>query len=180
MVANRKQYGGNMLPFVDHICHTHSPENAAFSKGQPLYGGHFAEDLEKVINLHDPSTIAAVIIEPVAGSTGVLPPPVGYLERIREICDKHDILLIFDEVICGFGRTGAAFGATRFNVSPDLLVCAKGLTNATVPAGAVVCKPHLFEAIQASAHKAPDMQIEFFHGYTYRYCFLLLYTTSTF
>ncbi len=139
----------------------------AYSKGLPHWGLHLAEDLERVIALHDASTIAAVIIEPVAGSTGVLPPPVGYLQRIRDICTKHDILLIFDEVITGFGRVGASFGAVKFGVTPDMITCAKGLTNASVPAGAVICHEKIFNSIQEQAHKGPGTQVEFFHGYTY-------------
>lgn len=166
---NRKAFSSQMLPFVDHIAHTHSIKDMAFSKGCPEWGAHLAEDLERVCALHDPSTIAAVIIEPVAGSTGVLVPPVGYLKRIREICDKHGLLLIFDEVITGFGRLGTSFGAEKFDVSPDMITCAKGLTNAVVPAGAVICQSHLFDAIHHAAHgTSPEVNIELFHGYTYR------------
>jgi len=126
---NRKMFGA-MLPGVDHLPHTHNIEKNAYSKGQPEWGEHLADELENIVALHDPSTIAAVIIEPIAGSAGVLIPPQGYLGRIREICDKYGILLIFDEVICGFGRTGDAFGANRFGVTPDLMTAAKGLTSA--------------------------------------------------
>lgn len=164
---NRKAFSSGLLPFVDHISHTHSLKDMAFSKGLPKWGKHLAEDLERVIALHDPSTIAAVFIEPVAGSTGVLPPPEGYLERIREICTKHGILLVFDEVITGFGRVGASFATEKFNVTPDIITCAKGLTNAAVPAGAVISQSHVFEAIHKAAHAQPDTQVEFFHGYTY-------------
>src|SRR6195952_732402 len=139
IVANRKMFG-TMLGGVDHIRHTHDPARNAFSVGQPPHGAEFADDLEKVIALHDASTIAAVIVDPVAGSTGVLIPPQGYLQRLREICDKHGILLIFDEVITGFGRLGASFAAERFGVIPDLVSCAKGLTNGAVPMGAVIAK----------------------------------------
>lgn len=167
IMPNRKAFSGAMLPSVDHIAHTHSIPDMAFSKGQPDWGKHLAEDLERVIALHDPSTIAAVFIEPVAGSTGVLVPPKGYLERIREICTKHGILLVFDEVITGFGRLGASFAVEKFNVTPDMITCAKGLTNAAVPAGAVITKSHVFDTIYKAAHSQPDVQVEFFHGYTY-------------
>ena len=134
---NRKMFG-TMLPGVDHLPHTHNVEKNAFSKGLPQWGGHLADELENIIALHDASTVAAVIVEPIAGSAGVLLPPEGYLQRLREICDKHGILLIFDEVICGFGRTGDAFGAARFDVTPDLMTLAKGLTSGTVPMGGVL------------------------------------------
>ncbi|MGM9488140.1 aspartate aminotransferase family protein [Ideonella sp. YS5] len=162
MVANRKMFGA-MLAGVDHIRHTHDPARNAFSVGQPAHGAELADDLERLVALHDASTIAAVIVEPVAGSTGVLLPPVGYLQRLREICDKHGILLIFDEVITGFGRTGAPFAAQTFGVTPDLITCAKGLTNGCVPAGAVIVK----EAIHQTFMQGPEHLIEFFHGYTY-------------
>lgn len=168
IMPNRKAYSANMLPFVDHLTHTHSLKDMAFSKGLPKWGGHLADELEKLIAFHDASTIAAVIIEPVAGSTGVLVPPEGYLQKIREICTKHGILLIFDEVITGFGRVGASFATVKYDVNPDMITCAKGLTNATVPAGAVICQSHIFDTIYSGAHKAPEMQIELFHGYTYR------------
>jgi len=162
MVANRKMFGA-MLAGVDHIRHTHDPARNAFSVGQPQHGAELADDLERLVALHDASTIAAVIVEPVAGSTGVLVPPVGYLQRLREICDKHGILLIFDEVITGFGRTGSPFAAQTFGVTPDLITCAKGLTNGCVPAGAVIVK----EAIHQTFMQGPEHLIEFFHGYTY-------------
>jgi beta-alanine--pyruvate transaminase len=162
MVGNRKMFGA-MLAGVDHIRHTHDPARNAFSVGQPAQGAEFAEDLERLVALHDASTIAAVIVEPVAGSTGVLLPPLGYLQRLREICDKHGILLIFDEVITGFGRTGAPFASQTFGVTPDLLTCAKGLTNGGVPAGAVIVK----QAIHDTFMQGPEHLIEFFHGYTY-------------
>jgi beta-alanine--pyruvate transaminase len=147
---------------VDHIRHTHDPARNAFSRGQPKHGVEFADELERLCLLHDPSTIAAVIVEPVAGSAGVLVPPVGYLERLREICTKHGILLIFDEVITGFGRLGKPFGAEHFGVMPDLITAAKGLTNATVPMGAVFVKDAIYEAFM----QGPE-GIEIFHGYTY-------------
>jgi beta-alanine--pyruvate transaminase len=162
MVANRKMFGA-MLAGVDHIRHTHDPARNAFSVGQPANGAELADDLERLVALHDASTIAAVIVEPVAGSTGVLLPPLGYLQRLREICDKHGILLIFDEVITGFGRTGAPFAAQTFGVTPDLITCAKGLTNGCVPAGAVIVK----ESIHQAFMQGPEHLIEFFHGYTY-------------
>ncbi|MBC7780700.1 MAG: aspartate aminotransferase family protein [Proteobacteria bacterium] len=160
---NRKIFGGQMLPGVDHLPHTHNIREAAFSRGQPKWGSHLAEDLERLVSLHDASNIAAVIVEPVAGSTGVLPPPVGYLETLRAICDKHGILLIFDEVISGFGRMGTPFAAQYFNVSPDLICCAKGITNATIPMGAVIVKDHVFDAFM----HGPENVIDLFHGYTY-------------
>jgi beta-alanine--pyruvate transaminase len=161
LVANRKMFG-SLLPGVDHIRHTHDPRNA-FTPGQPLHGAELADDLERLVALHDASTIAAVIVEPVAGSTGVLVPPQGYLERLRAICDKHGILLIFDEVITGFGRLGAPFAATKFGVTPDLMTVAKGLTNGAVPMGAVFAKQHVHDAFM----NGPEQAIEFFHGYTY-------------
>jgi beta-alanine--pyruvate transaminase len=162
MVANRKMFG-SLLAGVDHIRHTHDPARNAFSVGIPRHGAEFADDLERLVALHDASTIAAVIVEPVAGSTGVLIPPQGYLQRLREICDRHGILLIFDEVITGFGRTGNPFGAQTFGVTPDLMTVAKGLTNGAVPMGAVFAKQHLHDAFM----NGPEHLIEFFHGYTY-------------
>ncbi|RQO58466.1 aspartate aminotransferase family protein [Paucibacter sp. KBW04] len=162
MVANRKMFG-TMLGGVDHIRHTHDPARNAYSVGQPAHGAEFAEDLERLIALHDASTIAAVIVEPVAGSTGVLIPPQGYLQRLREICDKHGILLIFDEVITGFGRTGNPFAAQTFGVTPDLMTVAKGLTNGCVPMGAVFAKQGIYDTFM----NGPEHLIEFFHGYTY-------------
>ena len=162
MVANRKMFG-SLLAGVDHIRHTHDPERNAYSRGQPAHGAELAEDLERLIALHDASTIAAVIVEPVAGSTGVLIPPLGYLQRLREICDRHGILLIFDEVISGFGRTGAPFAAQRFGVTPDLMTVAKGLTNGCVPMGAVLASRALHDTFMTG----PEHAIEFFHGYTY-------------
>ncbi|TDM06570.1 MAG: aspartate aminotransferase family protein [Ideonella sp. MAG2] len=162
MVGNRKMFG-TMLGGVDHIRHTHDPARNAFSVGQPAHGAEWADDLERLCGLHDASTIAAVIVEPVAGSTGVLIPPQGYLQRLREICDRHGILLIFDEVITGFGRTGAPFGAQRFGVTPDLMTVAKGLTNGAVPMGAVIAQQRIYDAFMAG----PEHLIEFAHGYTY-------------
>lgn len=162
MVNNRKFFGA-MLPGVDHLRHTHDPVRNAFSKGQPPHGVELAEDLERLVALHDASTIAAVIVEPVAGSTGVLIPPPGYLQRLREICDKYGILLIFDEVITGYGRVGEAFAAQKFGVQPDIMTTAKGLTNGSVPMGAVFVS----DAIQQAFMEGPDHAIDLFHGYTY-------------
>lgn len=164
---NRKNFSAQLLPHVDHLPHTHSLKDMAFSRGLPTWGAHLADELERIVALHDPSTIAAVIIEPVAGSTGVLPPPVGYLEKIRAICDKYNILLIFDEVITGFGRVGSSFGAVEFNVTPDMITCAKGLTNAVVPAGAVICRDHIFKTMYEANHRGPEYVIDMSHGYTY-------------
>jgi beta-alanine--pyruvate transaminase len=159
--ANRKAFGPGVAG-VDHIRHTHDVQKNAFSKGQPQSGAEFADDLERLCALHDPSTIAAVIVEPVAGSAGVLVPPKGYLERLREICTKHGILLIFDEVITGFGRLGQPFGCQRLGVMPDLFTTAKGMTNGTVPMGAVFAKDSVYDAFM----QGPE-GIELFHGYTY-------------
>ena len=159
--ANKKMFGPGVAG-VDHIRHTHDLARNAFSRGQPAYGAEYAEELERLCALHDPSTIAAVIVEPVAGSAGVLVPPRGYLERLREICTRHGILLIFDEVITGFGRLGHPFASQRFGVVPDLFTAAKGITNGTVPMGAVFVKDSLYEAFM----QGPD-GIELFHGYTY-------------
>ena len=160
--ANRKFFG-SLLTGVDHLPHTHLPAKNAFSRGEPEHGGDLAEDLERIVALHDASTIAAVIVEPVAGSTGVLIPPKGYLKRIREICDKHGILLIFDEVITGFGRLGESFATEYFGVKPDMITCAKGLTNGSIPMGAVICRKGIYDAFM----DAPENSIELFHGYTY-------------
>lgn len=162
MSPNRKMFGA-MLPGVDHLPATHNLEHNAYSRGLPKWGAHLADELENIIALHDPSTIAAVIVEPIAGSAGVLLPPEGYLKRLREICDRHGILLIFDEVICGFGRTGAAFASTRFDVTPDLITLAKGLTSGTVPMGAVLASAQIYDTFMTG----PEGAIEFFHGYTY-------------
>jgi beta-alanine--pyruvate transaminase len=163
MVANRKAWGATMIPGVDHLSHTHNLAKNAFSKGQPEHGVELANELEKLVALHDASSIAAVIVEPIAGSTGVLVPPKGYLQRLRELCTKHGILLIFDEVITGFGRTGSAFGAQEFGVTPDIITCAKGLTNGSVPMGAVIVKKEIHDAFMTG----PEAAIELFHGYTY-------------
>ncbi len=162
IVGNRKSFGP-LLPGTDHIRHTHDLSKNAFSRGVPEHGAELADDLERLVALHDASTIAAVIVEPVAGSTGVLLPPKGYLQRLRSICDKHGILLIFDEVITGFGRLGSPFAATHFDVVPDLMVVAKGITNGCVPMGAVFVKQHIHDAFMAG----PEHLIEFLHGYTY-------------
>ena len=160
---NRVQFSGALLPGVDHLPHTHFPDHNAFSKGQPEYGAHAADALEALVALHGAQTIAAVIVEPVAGSTGVLVPPIGYLERLREICTHHGILLIFDEVITAFGRLGHAFAADAFGVTPDIITTAKGLTSGTVPMGAVIIR----DDIQQAFMSGPDQVIELFHGYTY-------------
>jgi len=161
ITANKKFFGPGVAG-VDHSRHTHDPARNAFSRGQPKHGQEFADELERLCQLHDPSTIAAVIVEPVAGSAGVLVPPLGYLERLREICTRHGILLIFDEVITGFGRLGKPFGSQHFGVMPDLFTTAKGMTNATVPMGAVFVKDSIFEAFMQGGEG-----IELFHGYTY-------------
>lgn len=162
MVGNRKMFGP-LLTGTDHLRHTHDLARNAYSRGMPEHGAELADDLERLVALHDASTIAAVIVEPVAGSTGVLLPPKGYLERLRAICDRHGILLIFDEVITGFGRTGAPFGAQTFGVTPDLMTVAKGITNGCVPMGAVFAK----RAIHDVFMNGPEHLIEFPHGYTY-------------
>ncbi|HEY7820533.1 MAG TPA: aspartate aminotransferase family protein [Vicinamibacteria bacterium] len=161
-IANNRKFFGSLLAGVDHLPHTHDLARNAFSRGEPEWGAHFADALESIVALHDKSTIAAVIVEPVAGSTGVLIPPKGYLRRLREICDKHQLLLIFDEVITGFGRLGASFASHYFDVVPDMITLAKGLTNAAVPMGAVLVKDEIYDAFM----KGPD-GIELFHGYTY-------------
>lgn len=164
IVANRKAFSGALLPAVDHLPHTHDRARNAFSRGQPEHGAHLADELERLVALHDASTIAAVIVEPVAGSTGVLIPPKGYLQRLREICSKHDILLIFDEVITAFGRLGRATAAEFFGVKPDLITMAKAINNAAAPMGAVAADRKIYDTIvNASAPGA----IELFHGYTY-------------
>ena len=160
--TNRKSFGA-LLSGTDHLPHTWNPKEMAFSKGQPTWGLHLAEELESILTLQDASTIAGVIIEPVVGSGGVIVPPEGYLERIREICDKHGILLIFDEVITGFGRIGHAFAAERFNVTPDIITMAKGLTGAAIPMSATAFKTEIYDEIV----NGPDSVIELFHGYTY-------------
>ena len=162
IVNNRKMFG-SLLTGVDHLQATHLPEQNAFTKGQPEHGGDLADELERVITLHGAETIAAVIVEPVAGSTGVLIPPKGYLERLRAITSKHGILLIFDEVITGFGRLGAPFGANYFGVMPDMITTAKGLTNGVIPMGAVLATADIHDAFMTG----PEHMIELFHGYTY-------------
>ncbi len=162
IVSNRKMFG-TLLTGVDHMRHTHDLEKNAWSRNEPEHGAELADDLERIAALHDPSTIAAVIVEPLAGSTGVLPPPKGYLKRLRKICDKHGILLIFDEVITGFGRLGTPFAADYFGVTPDIMITAKGLTNGIIPMGAVLVKSEIYEAFM----NGPEHMIEFFHGYTY-------------
>jgi beta-alanine--pyruvate transaminase len=162
IVANRKFFG-SLLTGVDHLPHTHLLAQNAFSRAEPEHGGNLADELERIVTLHDASTIAAVIVEPVACSTGVLIPPKGYLKRLREICDKHGILLIFDEVITGFGRLGASFATEYFGVTPDMITCAKGLTNGSIPMGAVICRKGIYDAFM----DAPENTIELFHGYTY-------------
>jgi len=162
IVANRKMFG-TMLAGVDHLPHTYNREHQAFSKGEPEWGAHLADDLDRIVALHDASTIAAVIVEPMAGSTGVLPPPKGYLQRLRAICDKHGILLIFDEVITGFGRLGCAFAAERYGVIPDMITFAKGVTSGTVPMAGVIVRKGIYDAFM----RGPEHVIELFHGYTY-------------
>ncbi len=162
IVTNRKMFG-TLLTGVDHIRHTHDLARNAFSRGQPEHGAEFADELERIVTLHDASTIAAVIVEPVAGSTGVLVPPKGYLEKLRAICDRHGILLIFDEVITGFGRLGAPFAVDYFGVTPDIVLTAKGVTNGVIPMGAVFVKKEIYDAFMTG----PEHLIEFFHGYTY-------------
>jgi beta-alanine--pyruvate transaminase len=160
--GNRKLFG-TMLGGVDHLPHTHDPVRNRFSRGQPAQGAELADALERIVALHDPSTIAAVMVEPLAGSTGVLPPPVGYLERLREICTRHGILLIFDEVITGFGRLGAGFACEHYGVLPDMVTTAKGISNGTIPMGAVIVRQGVFDAFMAG----PEAGIELPHGYTY-------------
>ncbi len=162
IVSNRKSFG-SLLAGVDHLPHTYNREHQAYTKGEPEWGAHLADDLERIVALHDASTIAAVIVEPMAGSTGVLPPPRGYLQRLRAICDRHGILLIFDEVISGFGRLGHAFAAERYGVVPDMICFAKGVTSGTVPMGGVVVRKGIYDAFM----NGPDHVIELFHGYTY-------------
>ena len=162
IVNNRKMFGA-LLSGVDHLPHTHLPDLNSFSKGQPEHGLELANDLERIIKLHDASTIAAVIVEPVSGSTGVLIPPVGYLERLRALCDHYGILLIFDEVITGFGRLGTPFAADYFGVVPDIICAAKGLTNGIIPMGAVIVKDEIYNQFMIG----PKDTIELFHGYTY-------------
>jgi beta-alanine--pyruvate transaminase len=162
IAANRRTWSANLIPGVDHLPHTHDLARNAFSRGVPEHGAQLADELERLVALHDASNIAAVIVEPIAASTGVLLPPRGYLQRLREICSRHGILLIFDEVITGFGRTGAPFAAQEFGVTPDMITLAKGLTNGCIPMGAVLVSKAIYEAFM----QGPD-GIELFHGYTY-------------
>jgi beta-alanine--pyruvate transaminase len=163
MVNNRKTFAASMVPGVDHLPHTLNIEHNAFTRGLPQWGAQLANELERLIALHDASTIAAVIVEPISGSAGVILPPAGYLKRLREICDKNDILLIFDEVITGFGRIGKPFAAQAFDVTPDLMTTAKGLTNGAIPMGAVFSQRKIHDSLM----QGPDNAIELFHGYTY-------------
>jgi beta-alanine--pyruvate transaminase len=162
-IVNNRKFFGSLLAGVDHLPHTYNREHQAFTKGEPEWGAHLADELERIVTLHDASTIAAVVVEPMAGSTGVLPPPKGYLQRLRQICDKHGILLIFDEVISGFGRLGFAFAAERYGVVPDMITFAKAVNSGTVPMGGVVVRKHVYDAFM----KGPENVIELFHGYTY-------------
>jgi beta-alanine--pyruvate transaminase len=162
VVANRKIFG-NLLSGVDHLPSTYNRNEQSFTKGEPDWGGHLADDLERLVGLHDASTIAAVIVEPMAGSTGVLPPPKGYLQKLRTICDKHGILLIFDEVITGFGRLGFSFAAERYNVLPDMITFAKGITSGTVPMGGVLVRKPIYDTFM----RGPEHAVELAHGYTY-------------
>jgi beta-alanine--pyruvate transaminase len=162
-IVNNRKFFGSLLTGVDHLPATYSREHQAFTKGEPAWGGHLADDLERIVALHHASTIAAVIVEPMAGSTGVLPPPKGYLEKLRAICDRHGILLIFDEVITGFGRLGHAFAAERYGVTPDITTFAKGITSGSVPMGGVIVRQGLYDAFM----RGPEHVIELFHGYTY-------------
>jgi len=162
-MGNNRKFFGSLLTGTDHLPHTYNREHQAFTKGEPEWGGHLADALESIVALHDASTIAAVIVEPMAGSTGVLPAPKGYLRKLRAICDKYGILLIFDEVITGFGRLGFAFAAERYGVIPDMITFAKGVTSGTVPMGGVIVRKHIYDAFNTG----PDHVIEFFHGYTY-------------
>src|SRR4029077_8196982 len=162
-IANNRKFFGPLLAGTDHLPHTHMPDKNAFSRGLPAHGAYLADELERLVALHDASTIAAVMFEPVACSTGVLVPPKGYLQRLREICTKHGILLIFDEVITGFGRLGASFATEYFGIVPDLITTPKGITNSTIPMGGVFARKGIYDAFM----NAPDNTIELFHGYTY-------------
>jgi beta-alanine--pyruvate transaminase len=162
-IVNNRKFFGALLTGVDHLSHTYNRDQQAFTKGEPEWGAHLADDLERIAALHDPSTIAAVIVEPMAGSTGVLPAPKGYLQRLRAICDKYGILLIFDEVITGFGRLGFAFAAERYGVVPDIMTFAKGVTSGTVPMGGAIVRAPVYDAFM----HGPEHVIELFHGYTY-------------
>jgi beta-alanine--pyruvate transaminase len=162
-IVNNRRHFGTLLSGVDHLPHTYNREKQAFSKGEPEWGAHLADDLERIVALHDASTIAAVIVEPMAGSTGVLPAPKGYLERLRAICDRYGLLLIFDEVITGFGRLGFSFAAERYGVVPDMITFAKGVTSGTAPMGGTIVRKHIYDAFM----RGPEHMIELFHGYTY-------------
>src|SRR5437868_1040265 len=162
-IVNNRKFFGALLSGVDHLPATYSREHQAFTKGEPQWGAHLADELERIVALNDASTIAAVIVEPMAGSTGVLPAPQGYLQRLRAICNKYGILLIFDEVITGFGRLGHAFAAERYGVIPDLITFAKGVTSGTVPMGGVVVRKRIYDAFM----RGPEHVVELFHGYTY-------------
>lgn len=162
-IVNNRKFFGTLLAGVDHLPHTYNRQEQAFSKGEPEWGAHLADELERIVALHDPSTVAAVIVEPMAGSTGVLPPPKGYLKRLREICDKYGLLLVFDEVITGFGRLGCAFAAERYGVVPDMITFAKAVNSGTVPMGGVIVRKHIHDAFM----KGPPHAVELFHGYTY-------------
>jgi len=162
-IVNNRKHFGSLLAGVDHLPHTYNREQQAFTRGEPEWGAHLADDLDRIVALHDASTIAAVIVEPMAGSTGVLPPPKGYLERLRAICNKHGILLIFDEVITAFGRLGHGFAAERYGVEPDMITFAKGVTSGAVPMAGVVVSKQIYDAFM----NGPEHMIELFHGYTY-------------
>src|SRR6266571_9543480 len=162
-IVNNRKFFGSLLSGVDHLPATYSREHQAFTKGEPQWGAHLADELERIVALHDASTIAAVIVEPMAGSTGVLPPPKGYLRRLRALCDKHGLMLIFDEVITGFGRLGHAFAAERYGVVPDMITFAKGVTSGAVPMGGVIVKKAIYDAFM----RGPEHVVELFHGYTY-------------
>ena len=162
-IVNNRKFFGTLLAGVDHLPATYNREQQAFTRGEPEWGGHLADDLERIVALHDASTIAAAIVEPMAGSTGVLPPPQGYLQRLRAICDRHRILLIFDEVITGFGRLGHAFAAERYGVVPDMITFAKGVTSGAVPMAGVIARDGVYDAFM----RGPEHVIELFHGYTY-------------
>ena len=163
MSANRQAFGPALLPGVDHLPHTHDLEHMAFTRGQPRWGAHLADELERLVMLHGAATIAAVIVEPMQGSAGVIVPPLGYLERLRAICDRHGILLIFDEVITGFGRLGELFSPTRLQVLPDIIAFAKGITSGLIPLGGALVRKPIYDAFM----HGPEHLVEFFHGYTY-------------
>jgi beta-alanine--pyruvate transaminase len=163
IVANRKAFAPALLPGVDHLPHTHDLARMAFSRGMPAWGAHLADELERLVRLHDPSTIAAVIVEPMQGSAGVIVPPKGYLERLRDICDRYGILLVFDEVITGFGRLGHYFAAERFGVTPDIITFAKGVNSGMVPLGGAIVRREIHDAFM----QGPEHLVELFHGYTY-------------